>query len=73
MDVKMVEKQSFAVIWKEGQGFSNEGFSWIPALWKEATNSFEEIQHLVKYDVNGNKVGFWGAMSDIEDKFEKWE
>lgn len=72
MDVKIIEKQSFTVIGKAGQGFSNEGFKWIPPLWEEANSKFNEIHGLAKLDDAGNIIGIWGAMSDINDKFERW-
>lgn len=72
MEIKLIEKQSFAVIGKLGQGMANEGPDWIPPLWQEANGSFNEIESLAKRDDAGNMVGIWGAMSDINDKFERW-
>lgn len=73
MYVKLVEKQSFSVIGKLGQGYANEGFKWIPPLWKEANGNFNEISSLVKHNNEGNIVGIWGIMSDINEKFERWQ
>ncbi|WP_269059908.1 hypothetical protein [Iocasia frigidifontis] len=44
MEVKIVKKHSFRVIGKEGQGLSSEGEQWIPSLWKEANENFNEIE-----------------------------
>lgn len=72
MSVFFEEKQSFTVIGKLGQGFSSDSQSWIPTLWQEANNNFEEIRSLAKTDESGNIVGIWGAMSDVSEKFERW-
>lgn len=72
MDVKIISKPSFAMIGKMGQGKATEGAQWIPPLWKEANENFHEIKPLAKLDPDGNIAGIWGAMSDIEEKFEKW-
>lgn len=71
--VEIVEKEQFAVIGKMGKGLANEGPKWIPPLWQEANSSFTEISNLAKLDAEGNIVGIWGAMSDIDDKFERWK
>jgi len=72
MDVTLVEKQSFTVIGKLGQGFANEGIEWIPPLWQDANRNFDEIRELAKLDETGSLVGFWGAMSDVDETFERW-
>lgn len=72
MDVRIVEKLSFTVIGKLGQGKSTEGYLWIPKLWEEANSHYNEIRHLAKTDSNDNLVGIWGAMSDITERFERW-
>ena len=73
MEVNLIEKESFIVIGKLGQGFSNKCPEWIPPLWSEANNSFNEIINLAKFDETGNIVGVWGAMSDIDVRFEPWD
>lgn len=72
MNVETIVKKSFSVIGKEGQGNSNESSEWIPPLWKSANANFGEIANLAKKDDNGNMVGIWGAMSDIDDSFSRW-
>lgn len=72
MEVKIVKKHSFRVIGKEGQGLSSEGEQWIPSLWKEANENFNEIESLAKKDSEGNIVGIWGVMTDINDNFNPW-
>ena len=72
MRVDVIIKMSFAVIGKLGQGYSEKGVEWIPPLWKEANSNFAEISSLAKKDENENLVGFWGAMSDTDDSFNRW-
>ena len=72
MSVDSVEKGSFTVIGKVGQGLSADSTNWIPALWQEANRKFDEIQKLAKLDDEGNIVGIWGAMSDVNERFERW-
>lgn len=73
MKVNIITKESFSVIGKLGQGLSSKGFEWIPPLWQEANSKFDEIRKLAKIDSTGNILGIWGAMSDIDDKFERWK
>ncbi|MGZ9583719.1 GyrI-like domain-containing protein [Paenibacillus marinisediminis] len=72
MLVHIEERESIAIIGKVGQGLSAEGSNWIPALWQEANQNFNEIRDLAKIDEAGNIVGIWGAMSDISETFERW-
>jgi predicted transcriptional regulator YdeE len=73
MYVKLVEKQSFTVIGKLGQGPADKGFQWIPPLWQEANSNFNEISNLAKTDDTGSLLGIWGAMSDVDERFERWK
>ena len=72
MDVKIIEKRSFTVIGKEGQGMATKSREWIPLLWQAANGNFSEIRSLAKLDESGQIVGIWGAMSDVEGKFDRW-
>lgn len=72
MEVIFIEKRSFAVIGKEGQGLATEDRKWIPPLWQVANGNFGEISSLAKKDGNIQLAGIWGAMSDVEMKFERW-
>ncbi|MFD2615003.1 GyrI-like domain-containing protein [Paenibacillus gansuensis] len=72
MLVRFIDKSQFTVIGKMGKGPAEQGFSWIPPLWQEANDSFAEISSLVKLDDDGNMVGFWGAMSDVSETFQRW-
>lgn len=67
MNIREVEKSSFSVIGKEGLGKSQEADIWIPPLWQQATNDFDEIAHLVK-----QPLAVWGAMSDEARTFSAW-
>lgn len=71
--VGIVEKQQFSVIGKMGKGLAIEGPMWIPPLWQEANSNFVEIRNLAKLDAEGNIVGIWGAMSDVDEKFKRWK
>jgi predicted transcriptional regulator YdeE len=73
MDIRVVTKPSFAVIGKLGQGPSNSGPQWIKPLWDEANGRFSEISHLVKCDEDGKPVGIWGIMSDVSERFQRWD
>lgn len=70
--IRTVKKDTFTVVGKRGSGKSNEGGSWIPPLWEQANGHFNEIASLVKYKKDG-KPYVWGAMSDINLRFERWE
>lgn len=72
MSVNIVDKESFTVIGKLGQGLSAESYKWIPTIWEEANSNFGEIRNLAKTDSEGNLVGIWGAMSDNSERFERW-
>lgn len=72
MIVDVLEKQSFSVIGKLGQGNSSQGSLWIPPLWQAANGNFHEIAELAKKDEDDNMVGIWGAMSDIDESFHRW-
>ncbi|WP_235550993.1 GyrI-like domain-containing protein [Paenibacillus sp. Soil787] len=71
--VDIIEKQQFSVIGKMGEGLAIEGTKWIPPLWQEANSNFAEISNLAKLDAEGNITGIWGAMSDVDEKFERWK
>lgn len=70
---EIIEKQQFSVIGKMGEGKALESSKWIPPLWQDANNNFAEISHLAKLDPEGNIVGVWGAMSDMNGNFERWK
>lgn len=72
MSIQIEHKSSFAVIGKLRQGHSGDAAGWIPSLWQEANNHFNEIRSLAKTDREGNLVGLWGAMSDVNENFERW-
>lgn len=71
--VDIVVKRKFTVIGKMGEGLAAEGAVWIPPLWKEANRNFDEISQLAKLNSDGSMVGIWGAMSDLDEKFERWK
>lgn len=65
MNIREVEKSSFSIIGKEDLGKAQEADIWIPPLWQEATNAFEETIHLIKQPLT-----IWGAMSDESGQFK---
>ena len=71
MKIETCIKESFSVIGKEGS--TNDGQSFIKALWADANGHFDEVQHTAKRDENGNLVGIWGLMSDCSRSFLPWE
>ncbi|WP_235206637.1 GyrI-like domain-containing protein [Paenibacillus tyrfis] len=71
--VDIIVKRKFTVIGKMGEGLATEGAVWIPPLWKEANSKFAEISNLAKLNSDGSIVGVWGAMSDVDGKFERWK
>lgn len=72
MNVVLRVKESFCVVGKEGSGSSNDAKQWIQPLWNEMNCHFDEIHHLAKIDEDGIGVGFWGAMTDLSRRFERW-
>lgn len=73
MNVKLINKPSFCVIGKLGQGPSDSGPEWIKSLWEEANSNFNEISKHVKYDETGKITGVWGLMSDVSEQFKRWD
>ena len=72
METVLLDKESFTVIGKLGQGYAKDSGEWIPPLWKEANEHFGEIEPLIKKDAQGRPSGIWGAMSDMQERFERW-
>ena len=71
MKIDKIEKEPFVVIGKEGSTLDGDGF--IPRLWNDFSDHFDEIEHLAKRDDEGRLLGFWGAMSDFSGSFNPWE
>ena len=71
MNMEKIIKPSFVIIGKEGS--TNDGDGFIKALWKDASEHFNEVETLAKRDMNGNLEGFWGAMSDFSHSFKPWD
>lgn len=70
--VDIIVKPQFTVIGQMGQGLASNSAIWIPPLWQEANGRFSEISHLTKMTSEGLIAGIWGAMSDVNEKFERW-
>lgn len=73
MNIKIVTKETFSVIGKLGQGLSSDRNNWIPKIWEEANTNFDKIFPFIKKDENGNIIGLWGLMSDVNEKLSRWE
>ena len=71
MELKIVQKDAFSVIGKQGSTADGEGF--IARLWQEANEHFSEVMELAKKDPDGSFAGFWGLMSDEGLNFMPWE
>lgn len=71
MDYKIMRKEAFVIIGKEGS--TNEGEGFIQRLWEEANSKFHEVEPKAKKDEKGNVLGIWGAMSDFSRTFQPWE
>lgn len=72
MNVNLRVKESFCVIGKEGKGTSQEALIWIPPLWEDANKHLDEIRYLAKKDDSGSFSGFWGAMTDLDHTYQRW-
>lgn len=71
MQIEKVHKESFCVIGKAGATWDGAGF--VQKLWQEANSHFGEVADLAAKDANGNMLGFWGVMTDVNRKFLPWE
>jgi predicted transcriptional regulator YdeE len=72
LKVLIETKPVFTVIGKMDQGPSDSGPQWIKPLWGAVNTNFGEIRSLAKFDEQGNLVGLWGAMSDVDETFARW-
>lgn len=70
--IDIIVKPQFTVIGQMGQGLDSNSAVWIPPLWQEANSRFSEISHLAKMTSEGLIAGIWGAMSDVNERFERW-
>lgn len=73
MDIELVEKPSFEVIGKVGEGNSQKNSEWILPLWKDFNKNINEIKEFVKVDEKENISGLWGIMNDINNNFAPWK
>ncbi len=71
-DIKIIDKDKINLIGIMGQGASGSNMSWIQEIWDKTNASLNEIADLVKTTDDGNILGFWGAMSDIDEFFMPW-
>lgn len=71
MKIEKCQKESFAVIGREGSTRDGPGF--VQALWADANARFAEVSHLARKDAHGNLVGIWGAMTDFSRCFRPWQ
>lgn len=71
MQVERCIKGSFSVIGKEGSTADGTGF--VPKLWIEANEKYEEVAALAKRDAQGHPLGLWGAMTNFARTNGPWE
>lgn len=71
MQIEKIQKDSFCVIGKAGATWDGAGF--VQRLWQEANSHFGEVADLAAKDANGNMLGFWGVMTDVNRNFLPWE
>ena len=71
MKIEKCMKEGFCVIGKEGS--TNDGAGFVQVLWQDANGHFDQVAPLAKKDEQGNLVGIWGAMSDLNRRFLPWE
>ena len=71
MELKIVQKDAFSVIGK--QGSTQDGEDFIARLWQAANEAFPEVADLAKKEPDGSFAGFWGLMSDEGMHFAPWE
>lgn len=72
MKTRILFKDAFSVIGKVGQGSAANAPTWISPIWNEAAPKFNEILHVIKRHDNGDAVGVWGAMNDIDEQNKRW-
>ncbi|MFC4770901.1 GyrI-like domain-containing protein [Enterococcus hermanniensis] len=70
--INRVDLPTIYVIGKEGRGLAEEGASWVPLLWDQVNDHFEELAATL---ANPEKVPLhlWGLMSDGTQWLEPWE
>ncbi|EOT41075.1 GyrI-like domain-containing protein [Enterococcus dispar] len=70
-EIKKVNLPAFTVIGKEGSGLAAEGSSWVPLLWDNVNEHFEEIAANVT--LHPSEIHLWGLMSDESAWLEPWQ
>ena len=54
-------------------GSAADGKDFVTDLWTDLNKNFSEIAYLAKWNDSGSLKGLWGAMSDENLSFEKWD
>ncbi len=62
----------FSVIGKEGTGLAEKGSLWVPKLWDEVNQQFDELIAIVEPAVFSS-VDMWGLMSDETTWLDPWK
>lgn len=70
-EIKKVNLPAFTVIGKEGSGLAAEGSSWVPLLWDNVNEHFEEIAKNVT--LTPDEIHLWGLMSDENTWLAPWQ
>ncbi len=62
----------FSVIGKEGSGMAEKGTLWVPKLWEEVNQDFDEL--LASIDLKDfAAIDMWGLMSDATTWLDPWQ
>lgn len=70
--IDRIDLPTIYVIGKEGRGLAEEGASWVPALWDQVNDHFEElIVSLTGQEQES--LHLWGLMSDGKEWLEPWQ
>lgn len=71
MKKRHLYKECFAVIGKSAQGPAVNPQGWVPALWRDSNQYFDQINPIVKKDESGRPL-IWGAMNDAAEQNQRW-
>lgn len=73
MIITIVRKDKFSLVGKEGKGASEKGFEWVPPIWKDVMSNINEVKPIEKLGPKGESLGCWGAMTDINHEYKRWD
>lgn len=71
--IERIKKDGFTVIGKKGLGRAEQGSEWVPPLWDQMNEEFDELIPVIKTDAEGPVLHMWGLMSDAETWLLPWQ